>query len=68
MTYNMHMCMFMHMYMCMDMHMYMCMDMGMSHGKGKGKCELDHMFPKKLKSGIKGVTGYRHTLEDLFRE
>ena len=37
-------------------------------GKGKGKCELDHMFPKKLKLGIKGVTGYKHTLEDIFRE
>ena len=26
------------------------------------------MFPKRLKSGIKGVTGYKHTLEDIFRE
>ena len=24
-------------------------------GKGKRKCELDHMFPKKLASGIKGT-------------
>ena len=36
-------------------------------GKGKDKCELDHMFPKQLKSGIEGVTGYKHTLEDVFR-
>ena len=37
-------------------------------GKGEGKCELDHMFPKRLESGIEGVTGYEYTLEDIFRE
>ena len=38
-------------------------------GRGGHKCHVDHRFPKaeKLKDTPAGVTGYRHTREDLMR-